>query len=248
MLDTIVKEKILDARAIVGFWPAAAVGEDIEVYENDATRDKPVAKFYGLRQQAEKDSESNEPYYSLSDFVAPKELNILDHIGAFAVSVGFGVDEKCAEYAKTHDDYSSIMLKALADRLTEALAEKLHEDVRKDHWGYSPTESLSVEDMLSVSYQGIRPAPGYPSQPDHTEKNTMWELMNITAQTGIGLTESLAMVPAAAVSGIYFGNREARYFAVGKVGRDQVEGYAGRKGMSVEGVERWLGSSLSYDV
>ncbi|KAJ3055529.1 hypothetical protein HK097_010216 [Rhizophlyctis rosea] len=246
MLKEIIDNKYLKARAIVGFWPANAVGDDIELYK-DEERKEVVATFYGLRQQAEKDSEATDPYLCLSDFVAPKSTSIPDYIGAFAVSVGFGVDEKCAEYAKTHDDYSIIMLKALADRLTEALAELLHEDVRKEYWGYSKGETLTPEEMLQVKYQGIRPAPGYPSQPDHTEKETMWKLMDVERETGIGLTESLAMTPAAAVSGIYFGRKESEYFAVGKIGKDQVEDYARRKNMSVADVEKWLSSNLSYE-
>ncbi|KAJ3288427.1 hypothetical protein HK104_008178 [Borealophlyctis nickersoniae] len=246
MLKEIIKDNILKARAIVGFWPANSVGDDVELYA-DETRQEKIATYYGLRQQAEKDSENTEPYYCLSDFVAPKETGVADYVGAFAVSVGFGVDEKCAEYAKSHDDYSIIMLKALADRLTEALAEVLHEDVRKMHWGYAAGETLTPEEMLQVKYQGIRPAPGYPSQPDHTEKQTMWKLMNIEEQTGIGLTESLAMTPAAAVSGIFFAHPKSQYFAVGKINRDQIEDYARRKNMSVADVERWLSSNLCYD-
>ncbi|KAI8826927.1 5-methyltetrahydrofolate-homocysteine methyltransferase [Fimicolochytrium jonesii] len=191
MLNTIVEEKILSARAIIGFWPAASIGEDIEIFSDDKNLNTPVATFYGLRQQAEKDADNDEPYYSLSDFIAPKTTKILDHVGAFAVSCGFGVDEKCVEYEKQHDDYSIIMLKALADRLTEALAEVVHADIRKNWWGYAPEEDLSPEEMLQVKYQGIRPAPGYPTQPDHTEKETMWKLMEIEKETGIGLTESL---------------------------------------------------------
>ncbi|KAJ3034843.1 hypothetical protein HDV00_004606 [Rhizophlyctis rosea] len=246
MLKEIIDQKILQARAIVGFWAANSVGDDIELYK-DEDRKETIATFYGLRQQAEKDSEATDPYLCLSDFVAPKDANVPDYVGAFAVSCGFGVDEKCAEYAKTHDDYSIIMLKALADRLTEALAEVLHEDIRKEFWGYAKDESLSPEEMLQVKYQGIRPAPGYPSQPDHTEKETMWKLMDIEKETGIGLTESLAMTPAAAVSAVVFGHPESRYFAVGKIDKDQVEDYAARKNMSVADVERWLSSNLCYD-
>ncbi|KAI8916519.1 5-methyltetrahydrofolate-homocysteine methyltransferase [Powellomyces hirtus] len=247
MLDTIVNEKILRATAVIGFWPAHAVDEDVEIYADEKSKDKPIAKFFGLRQQAEKDSENDEPYYSLTDFVAPKETGLLDHIGAFAVSCGFGVDEKCLEYTKQHDDYSIIMLKALADRLTEALAEVVHADIRKEYWGYSPDEKLAPEEMLQVKYQGIRPAPGYPSQPDHTEKETMWKLMDIEKQTGIALTESLAMMPAAAVSAVVFGHKDAKYFAVGKIDKDQIEDYSARKNMPVADVERWLSSSLCYE-
>ncbi|KAJ3189309.1 hypothetical protein HDU85_002937 [Gaertneriomyces sp. JEL0708] len=246
MLKDICEQNILKAVAIVGFWPANAIGEDIEIYE-DASRTKSIGKYYGLRQQAEKDSDSDEAYYSLTDFIAPKETGLVDHIGAFAVSCGFGVDEKCAEYEKQHDDYNSIMLKALADRLTEALAELVHKDIRKEHWGYAPDEDLSEAELLQVKYQGIRPAPGYPSQPDHTEKETMWKIMDIEKETGIGLTESLAMTPAASVSAILFGHKDAKYFAVGKMEKDQIEDYAARKGMPVAEVERWLSSSLAYE-
>jgi 5-methyltetrahydrofolate--homocysteine methyltransferase len=180
--------------------------------------------------------------------VAPKETGITDYVGAFAVSVGFGVDEKCAEYEKEHDDYSSIMMKALADRFTEALAEYLHEKVRKEEWGYAPNENFKTEDLLSVKYQGIRPAPGYPSQPDHTEKVTMWRLMQIAEKTGIELTESLAMTPAASVSALLFSHEQSQYFAVGKISKDQVEDYANRKGVKVSEIEKWLAQNLSYDL
>ncbi|KAL2911474.1 hypothetical protein HK105_209053 [Polyrhizophydium stewartii] len=250
MLKDIVSRKVLKARAIVGFYAANAVGDDIEVYASDAASaasGEPVAKFFGLRQQAEKDSDSDEAYQCLSDFVAPKSTGVVDYVGAFAVSVGFGVDEACAEFEKQHDDYSIIMLKALADRLTEALAEQLHERVRRELWGYAPEERLTTEEMLAVKYRGIRPAPGYPSQPDHTEKITMWRLMDIEASTGIGLTESLAMTPAASVSGIFFAHPQSAYFAVGKIAKDQVVDYAARKDMAVEDVEKWLSQNLCYE-
>ncbi|KAI8811288.1 hypothetical protein BJ742DRAFT_851139 [Cladochytrium replicatum] len=256
MLDEIITKELLQAEAIVTFWPANAVGDDIELYDPseskehylDRTTAAPIARFFGLRQQAEKDSDSDEPYFCLSDFVAPKATGIRDYVGAFAVSVGFGVDALCEGYEKQHDDYSSILMKALADRLTEALAEVLHEVVRKEGWGYAPQESLKVEEMLAVKYRGIRPAPGYPSQPDHTEKKTMWDLMDIESQTGIGLTESLAMTPAASVSGIYFAHPKAQYFAVGKIGKDQITEYATRKGLEVDEVEKWLKQNVNYDV
>jgi 5-methyltetrahydrofolate--homocysteine methyltransferase len=170
----------------------------------------------------------------------------MDYFGGFAVSCGFGVDEKCKEYESNLDDYDIILLKALADRLTEALAELFHERIRKEFWGYSSEEHLCAEDLFSVKYQGIRPAPGYPSQPDHTEKLTMWRLMDIEGQTGIGLTEGLAMTPAASVSALCFSHPESKYFAVGKIDKDQVEDYANRKGMSVAECEKWLGPNLCY--
>ncbi|KAJ3125861.1 hypothetical protein HK098_008174 [Nowakowskiella sp. JEL0407] len=251
MLDTIIEKKMLKPKAVVTFWPANSVGDDIELYDpaDDEKRTKVIGTYFGLRQQAEKDSDNDEPYYCLSDFVAPKSTGIKDYVGAFAVSVGFGVDEACEEFGKTFDDFSIIMMKALADRLTEALAEVLHEQVRKVHWGYAKDEDLKPEDLLQVKYQGIRPAPGYPSQPDHTEKLTMWKLMDIEKNTGIGLTDHLgkAMTPAASVSGVYFGHPGSVYFAVGKIAKDQIDDYAARKKMSVEEIEKWLMQNLSYD-
>ncbi|KAI8870927.1 methionine synthase-like protein [Ramicandelaber brevisporus] len=244
MLRTIIDKKQLKATGIVGMYPANSNGEDIEVY-TDESRSTIQATFYGLRQQAEK--ESSEPYLNVSDFIAPKSTGIADYIGMFAVSAGFGVDEMCAAFEGEHDDYSSIMAKALADRLAEALAELIHERMRKDYWGYSTSEQLTTEDLLSVKYQGIRPAPGYPSQPDHTEKLAMWKLMDVKETTGIELTDSLAMMPAASVSALCFANPESRYFAVGKIDRDQVHNYAARKNMQVEEVEKWLRSIMAYD-
>ncbi|KAI9316377.1 methionine synthase [Dichotomocladium elegans] len=243
MLKEILAKKTLKATGIVGFYPANSVGDDIEIYE-DETREKVKCVFYGLRQQSEKETE--EPYYCLSDFVAPK--GIPDYIGMFAVSTGFGCDELVEKYEKDHDDYNSIMIKAVADRLAEAFAELLHEKVRKDDWGYAAEESISAADMFAVRYQGIRPAPGYPSQPDHTEKVTMWELGDIKNKTGIVLTDSLAMTPASSVSGLYFPHEESKYFAVGKIGKDQVQDYAARKKMDIALVEKWLGTILAYDV
>ncbi|CAO3623115.1 unnamed protein product [Cunninghamella blakesleeana] len=245
MLKEIVDKKLLTARGIVGFYPANSVGDDIEIYE-DESRETVKAKFYGLRQQSEK--ETDEPYYCLSDFVAPRSTNIADYLGMFAVSTGFGCDEMVKKYDDDQDDYNSIMAKALADRLAEAFAEILHEEVRKDDWGYASEETLSSADLFAVRYQGIRPAPGYPSQPDHTEKKTMWELGNISELTDITLTDSLAMNPAASVSGLYFGHEKSTYFAVGKIDKDQIEDYAARKGMKVPEVETWLNTILAYDV
>jgi 5-methyltetrahydrofolate--homocysteine methyltransferase len=210
----------LKANGIVAFYPANQVGDDIQIY-SDETRTEVIATFHGIRQQAEKEKDNVEPYLCLSDFVRPKEAGV-DYIGLFAVSTGFGVAELAKDYESKHDDYNAIMAKALADRLAEAFAEKLHADVRKQYWAYSPEESFSAQDLLSVKYQGIRPAPGYPSQPDHTEKRTMWSLADVEHATGIQLTESLAMWPAASVSGLYFSSRHARYFATGKIQHDQV--------------------------
>ncbi|KAL1925084.1 uncharacterized protein VTP21DRAFT_4738 [Calcarisporiella thermophila] len=243
LLHKIIDQDLLQARGVLAFYPANSVGDDIEVYA-DESRTEVISTFYGLRQQSEKDSK--EPYHCLSDFIAPRETGIPDYIGLFACSAGFGCEELCAQYEKDGDDYNSIMVKAIADRLAEAMAEALHEDVRKEYWGFAPDEQLSVEDLLAVKYRSIRPAPGYPTQPDHLEKITMWNLCDIKETTGIELTESLAMFPAASVSGLYFANPQAKYFAVGKIGRDQVEDYAARKGEDLEKIEKWLMPILSY--
>ncbi|KAI8882427.1 methionine synthase-like protein [Backusella circina FSU 941] len=244
MLKEMVSKKLITARGIIGFYPAHGNGDDIEIY-TDESREEVAAVFYGLRQQVEKDTD--EPYYCLSDFVSPKESNVPDYLGMFAVSTGFGCDEMVVQYEKDGDDYSSIMAKALADRFAEAFAEYLHEEVRKVEWGYASDETLSAADLFAIRYQGIRPAPGYPSQPDHTEKKTMWDLGKIAEQTGITLTESLAMDPPASVSGLFFGHEQSKYFAVGKVEKDQIEEYSARKNMDVPTVEKWLGTILAYD-
>ncbi|XP_053722568.1 methionine synthase [Synchiropus splendidus] len=249
MLNQVIEGSRLQGRGLVGFWRAQSDGDDIKVFHDCATvlRDtEPIATFHGLRQQVEKDSSSSEPYLCLSDFVAPIESGVADYIGVFAVGV-FGAEELSQQFLSQADDYSSIMIKALADRLAEAFAEALHARVRKELWGYCADESLEASDLHRIRYQGIRPAAGYPSQPDHTEKTTMWTLAGIQEKTGIGLTESLAMTPAAAVSGLYFSNPQASYFAVGKITKEQVEDYAQRKDMSVEEVERWLSPILAYE-
>ncbi|XP_070576417.1 methionine synthase-like [Ptychodera flava] len=246
MLKKFMDQKLLKATGIFGFWPACSKGDDILVFKEDTMPrcGEPLAVFHGLRQQAEK--ESDEPFVCLSDFIAPLESDIPDYIGCFAVSAGFGAAELCQKYEKEMDDYNSIMVKALADRLAEAFAEELHERVRKEFWGYASAEVLDAHDLHKIKYDGIRPAPGYPSQPDHTEKQTMWKLMDAET-TGIMLTESLAMEPAASVSAIYFANPESYYFAVGKVGKDQVVDYASRKQVDVSEMEKWLGPVLAYD-
>ncbi|PNW81543.1 hypothetical protein CHLRE_06g250902v5 [Chlamydomonas reinhardtii] len=244
MLRDFVVNKRVTLNAVMGLYPAAAVGDDIEVYADDS-RAKVVARLAGLRQQAEKDG--GEPFYCISDFVAPKGSGVPDYVGMFACSAGHGLEKVIEGYKAAGDDYSYIMAEALADRLAEALAEKLHELVRREYWGYAPDEKLSVDDMLKVKYQGIRPAPGYPSQPDHTEKRTMWELLDAEAATDIKLTESLAMWPAASVSGLYFGGKCSSYFAVGKITREQVEDYAARKKMDIKDAERWLSTMLNYE-
>ncbi|XP_034070788.1 LOW QUALITY PROTEIN: methionine synthase [Gymnodraco acuticeps] len=249
LLHQMIDSGSLKGRGLVGFWPAQGDGDDIRVYREDApaTRDaQPIATFHGLRQQLEKDSFSSEPYLCVSDFVAPLDSGVSDYIGVFAVGV-FGAEELSQHFQAQGDDYSSIMVKALADRLAEAFAEELHARVRKELWGYSTDEALQASDLHRIRYQGIRPAAGYPSQPDHTEKTTMWSLAGVQEKTGICLTESLAMLPAASVSGLYFSNPQATYFAVGKITKEQVEDYARRKQMSVEEVERWLAPVLGYD-
>uniref|UniRef100_A0A2K6C670 Methionine synthase n=1 Tax=Macaca nemestrina TaxID=9545 RepID=A0A2K6C670_MACNE len=248
MLNTLINQKKLQARGVVGFWPAQSIQDDIHLYTESAVPQaaEPIATFYGLRQQAEKDSASTEPYYCLSDFIAPLHSGIRDYLGLFAVAC-FGVEELSKAYEDDGDDYSSIMVKALGDRLAEAFAEELHERVRRELWAYCGSEQLDVADLRRLRYEGIRPAPGYPSQPDHTEKLTMWRLADIEQSTGIRLTESLAMAPASAVSGLYFSNLKSKYFAVGKISRDQVEDYALRKNMAVAEVEKWLGPILGYD-
>ncbi|ORZ41303.1 B12-dependent methionine synthase [Catenaria anguillulae PL171] len=244
MMHELIQSGKLTAQAIIGFWPAHSVGDDIHVFDA-ANPTEQVATFYGLRQQAIK--EELDVTYCLSDFIAPKSTGIRDHVGAFATAV-FGAEELSKEYEAKLDDYNSILVKAVADRLAEAIAEDLHARVRSEWWGYAAEEKLDTADLLAIKYQGIRPAPGYPSQPDHTEKRTMWDLLQVSKHTGIELTESLAMYPAAAVSGLYFAHPDSTYFAVGKVGKDQIVDYAGRKGMSVDVVERWLAPILNYDV
>jgi len=243
MLHEIIKKKLLKANAVVGLFPANSVGDDIEVYTDD-TRQKILTVLRNLRQQSEQPK--GKPYYSNADFIAPKETGIKDYIGAFAVTAGIGQDELVKKYQADHDDYKSIMVKALADRLAEAFAELLHERVRRELWGYAPKENLTNEELIHVKYHGIRPAPGYPACPDHTEKATLFELLNATRQTGMTLTESFAMLPTAAISGFYFAHPQSRYFAVGKIAKDQVIDYAKRKGMDVAVVEKWLGPNLGY--
>uniref|UniRef100_A0A667HR56 Methionine synthase n=1 Tax=Lynx canadensis TaxID=61383 RepID=A0A667HR56_LYNCA len=248
MLTALIGQKKLRARGVVGFWPAQSVGDDIHLYAEGAEPQaaEPIATFHGLRQQAEKDAASTDPYYCLSDFIAPLHSGVRDYLGLFAVAC-FGVEELSRAYERECDDYSSIMVKALGDRLAEAFAEELHERVRRELWAYHSHEQLDAADLRRLRYEGIRPAPGYPSQPDHTEKLTMWKLADVERCTGIRLTESLAMTPASAVSGLYFSNLKSKYFAVGKISKDQIEDYALRKNMSVADVEKWLGPILGYD-
>lgn len=243
LLAKIVKEKRLKARGVYGFFPANAVGDDIEVYA-DESRTRVRTTFHLLRQQSEKSA--GEHNKSLADFVAPKETGLADTIGGFAVTAGIGVDELVAHYKADHDDYNAILVSALADRLAEAFAERLHEIARRD-WGYGKSESLTRDDLIRERYRGIRPAPGYPACPDHTEKPILFDLLDAGAATGIYLTESMAMHPASSVSGWYFAHPESQYFSIGKIERDQVADYAHRKGMDLHDMERWLAPNLNYD-
>jgi 5-methyltetrahydrofolate--homocysteine methyltransferase len=235
MLKNIVAEKWLTPKAVIGFWPANSNGRDsvqlIDVNSNEEI------ELQFLRQQLKK--AEGQPNYSLADFIAPAESKKQDHIGAFAVTI-HGIEKKIKAFEAEHDDYSKIMLQALADRLAEALAEYMHEKVRKEYWGYDKKESLSNEDLIKENYVGIRPAPGYPACPDHTEKKKLFHLLDATNQVGITLTESLAMYPASSVCGWYFAHPSSKYFGVGKINKDQLEDYAARKGMLIEEAEKWL--------
>jgi 5-methyltetrahydrofolate--homocysteine methyltransferase len=242
MLRRIIDEKLLGHRGVYGFWPAESDADDIVVW-SDAARQREATRFHMLRQQEVQPD--GKPNRSLADFVAPRGAGVSDHVGAFAVTTGIGARELAAEFERRHDDYGSIMVKALADRLAEAFAEWLHRRVRRE-WGYGTGEDLSLDDLIRERYRGIRPAFGYPACPDHSEKLALFELLEAPA-LGIELTETFAMFPAASVSGMYFAHPEARYFTVGKLGRDQVADYAGRKGVSVAEVERWLRPYLAYE-
>jgi len=243
MLDTLIAEKWLTARAVIGFWPAQRVGDDVEVQAGENGNTATMLCF--LRQQAEKPADR--PDFCLADFVAPKSAGKADWIGGFAVTAGIGIEPHIARFEATHDDYSSILLKALADRLAEAFAERMHERVRREFWGNQPDEQLDNESLIHEKYKGIRPAPGYPACPDHTEKTTLFRLLDATHNTSIELTEGFAMYPTAAVSGWYFSHPDSQYFVVGRLTREQVEDYAKRKGWTREEAERWLAPNLDYD-
>jgi 5-methyltetrahydrofolate--homocysteine methyltransferase len=245
MLRRIIEEKWLSANAVIGLFPANSVGgDDVEVYA-DESRTQVLTTFRFLRQQMIKpEDRSNQ---CLADLVAPKDSGVKDYLGCFAVTAGLGIDPLVEAFEEKHDDYNAIMLKALADRLAEAFAELMHLRVRKEFWGYVPDESLSVEELIEEKYRGIRPAPGYPACPDHTEKGPLFDLLQAPERAGMVLTETFAMLPTAAVSGFYFSHPQSRYFAVGKVDRDQVEEYARRKGMQLVVVERWLAPNLAYE-
>ncbi len=247
MLDTAIKEKWLTANGVIGFFPANAVGsgsEDVEVYTDD-TRTEVLTTLHNLRQQGE--HRDGIPNRSLGDFIAPRDTGLADYIGAFAVTAGLGSAEKIAEFKAALDDYSAILLESIADRLAEAFAERMHERVRKEFWGYQPDEHLDNDELIGERYVGIRPAPGYPACPEHTEKLTLWTLMDVKERTGIELTESMAMWPGAAVSGWYFSHPQSQYFVVGRLAQDQVADYAKRKGWTLAEAERWLAPNLGYN-
>lgn len=244
MLDTLIKEKWLRANGVIGFFPANAVGDDIEVY-TDESRTEVLTTLHNLRQQGE--HRDGIPNRSLGDFIAPKDSGLADYVGAFAVTAGLGSQEKIMEFKAALDDYSAILLESLADRLAEAFAERMHQRVREEFWGYQPDEHLDNEALIGEKYVGIRPAPGYPACPEHTEKVTLWKLMQVKERTGIELTESMAMWPGAAVSGWYFSHPQSQYFVVGRMAQDQVADYAKRKGWTLAEAERWLSSNLAYN-
>ncbi len=241
MLDKLIQEKWISARGVIGLWPAASVSDDVEVRAGEG---KPALLRF-LRQQVDKPAER--PDFCLSDFIAPKSSGVSDWIGGFAVTAGIGIEPHLERFERDHDDYSSILLKALADRLAEAFAECMHQRVRREFWGYATDEGLANEDLIAEKYRGIRPAPGYPACPEHTEKGTLFELLDAERNTGIELTDSFAMYPTAAVSGWYFSHPQSQYFVVGRVSKEQVEDYARRKGWTIEVAERWLAPLLDYD-
>lgn len=243
MLRNLVDNKLLTANGVIGFWPANNIGDDIELYTDDS-RTEVLTRIHTLRQQSEK--VPGEPHYALSDFIAPKDSGRADYWGGFAVTSGIGCDDLVKEYEKNHDDYNAIMVKALADRFAEAFAEKMHEMVRKEFWGYSHEEDFTNEELIKEKYDGIRPAPGYPACPDHTEKRTLFDLLDAEKNTGIHLTESFAMFPTAAVSGFYFSHPNSRYFGLGKIAKDQVADYAVRKNADLDTTEKWLSPNLAY--
>jgi 5-methyltetrahydrofolate--homocysteine methyltransferase len=244
MLDRIIAEKWLRASGVFGLFPANSLdGDDIEIYTDESRREVRTV-LHELRQQTE--HRAGVPHRSLADFVAPKDSGLHYYVGAFAVTAGLGSEAKIKEFKAALDDYSAILLESLADRLAEAFAERLHQRVRTEFWGYAPDEELDNDALIKEQYAGIRPAPGYPACPEHTEKRTIWQLLDVHAHTGIELTDSMAMWPGASVSGLYFSHPQSQYFVVGRIGRDQVEDYAQRKGWTVAEAERWLSPVLGY--
>ena len=257
LLSKMIDQRVLTARAVIGFWPANSVGDDVRVYSPSSATDHDsgrgldeLATLHFLRQQSDKTgarANISKHNFCLADFVAPANTNVSDHIGAFVTTAGFGGDEFAGALEAAHDDYGAIMSKALADRLAEAFAERMHERVRKEFWGYAPDEDISNDGLIKEQYQGIRPAPGYPACPEHTEKATIWSLLDVERNTGVRLTENFAMWPTASVSGLYFGHPSAHYFGVGRIGRDQLQDYARRKNMSIDEAERWLRPNMGYE-
>jgi 5-methyltetrahydrofolate--homocysteine methyltransferase len=241
LIDRIINGKLLKAKAVIGFFPANSVDDDVEVQTEQG-----LQRFHFLRQQVAK-AQSQE-YRCLADYVAPKESKKRDHIGMFAVTAGIGIEKLIQEFESQHDDYNSILIKAIADRFAEGLAEVMHEEVRKQHWGYAKDENISIQQLIDEDYQGIRPAPGYPACPDHTEKPLLFEVLDVEKNAGITLTESMAMYPASSVSGFYFSHAQSKYFAVGKIDKDQIDDYAKRKNMPVSEIEKWLSPNLGYGI
>jgi 5-methyltetrahydrofolate--homocysteine methyltransferase len=242
MLDKLCREHWLQANAVIGFFPANSIGDDIEIY-TDESRQQVRATFRMLRQQTRK--ANGKANLCLADFIAPKSSGLKDYIGGFAVTSGVGLEQIAAEFERNHDEYNSILLKALADRFAEAFAEHMHYRVRKELWGYASDENINNDDIIAEKYQGIRPAPGYPACPDHTEKPLLFELLNAPEHTGITLTENFAMLPASSVSGLYFSHPHSQYFGIGKIEEDQVIDYAQRKNMPLDVAKRWLAPNLS---
>ena len=244
MLSRIINEKWLTAKGVYGLFPANSVNyDDIQIYTNEK-RNITLSTINTLRQQIQKPP--GQYNFALADFIAPKESKKDDYIGAFAVSAGFGIEKKIKQFENEHDDYNAIMLKALADRFAEAFAECLHEKIRKEYWGYASNEKLKNEELISESYKGIRPAPGYPACPDHTEKELLWKILNVEKNIRITLTESFAMYPTASVSGWYFSHPDSRYFGLGKINHDQIKNYAKRKDQDLKTTEKWLAPNLGY--
>ena len=241
-MEDIITNNRFTAKAMTKFFPANSIGDDVELYSQD--RKEVIGRFNFIRQQRKRSDDS--PMMSLADFIAPKESGVNDYLGAFVVTAGKEVEEYAAFYENKHDDYTGIMIKAIGDRFAEALAELMHKEVRT-RWGFADLESTTIDDLIKEKYRGIRPAPGYPACPDHTEKQHLFELLDVEQSVGISLTESYAMYPAAAVSGFYFAHPQAKYFSVGKLKQDQIEDYAKRKNMEVVEVERWLSPNLGYD-
>jgi 5-methyltetrahydrofolate--homocysteine methyltransferase len=244
MLKKIVDENWLQAKAVIGFYPANSIVDDVEVYDKTGSQRRPLAQFHFVRQQMKRNAET--PNLCLADYVAPKDSGVEDYIGFFAVTTGIGIDKHVKRFEDDHDDYQSILLKALADRLAEAFAERLHQRVRTEFWGYAKEENYTNEELIKEAYQGIRPAPGYPACPDHTEKGLIWDLIQPDDKVGISITESFAMLPTASVSGFYMAHPEARYFGTGKIQKDQVEDLAKRKTMDLNTMERWLAPVIVY--